>query len=249
MKHFIVPVIFLIALVALLIYGPIPQDQEYHDFADERILFGIPHFLDVLSNLAFLIPGIWGLVESTRIKNGLLKTIFITIFSGSIFLTFGSGLYHWSPDNFGLMWDRIPIAIIFLSFFTFIIYDVVGKKLAYGLFAPLVLIGVLSVIYWYWTEISGIGDLRAYILVQFFPVIAIPLIIILYKKKINYMKEIYFIFGFFFLAKITEALDEEIYNVLIVVSGHNLKHFFMALSGIYIVLLMKNYINKSSKEK
>ena len=38
-----------------------PQPQAYHDFADQRPLLGLPHMLNVVSNLPFLIVGVWGL--------------------------------------------------------------------------------------------------------------------------------------------------------------------------------------------
>lgn len=227
------------AIILLLFYGPIPQDQEYHDFADKREIFGIPHFLDVITNLLFLAPGIWGLYLSSKYEKRWPKIIFKTIFTGFILLTFGSGYYHWQPNNFGLMLDRIPIGIIILAFFTLILYDCIGKQIAKQLFVPLQMFGVISVIYWYITEVYHSGDLRPYILVQFFPVIAIPLIIILYNRKVIYLKELIIIFTFFFLARFTEAMDEEIYDGLKLISGHNLKHIFMSVSGIFIAVLAK----------
>ena len=38
---------------------------------------------------------------------------------------------------------------------------------------PLVLAGVASVGYWYWSEIQGQGDLRAYGVAQFLPMLLI----------------------------------------------------------------------------
>ncbi|HEY3769323.1 MAG TPA: hypothetical protein VGN44_11680 [Candidatus Angelobacter sp.] len=49
-----------IAIVSFL--APIPQSQSYHHFADQRSIAGIPHGLDVLSNLAFLVSGVLGLI-------------------------------------------------------------------------------------------------------------------------------------------------------------------------------------------
>ena len=41
---------------------PLSQDPNYHNFSDQRAILGINNGLDVLSNLAFLVVGIWGLV-------------------------------------------------------------------------------------------------------------------------------------------------------------------------------------------
>jgi hypothetical protein len=42
--------LLIVGLLALLALDPIPQDPNYHLFADTRSLFGIPHFNNVISN-------------------------------------------------------------------------------------------------------------------------------------------------------------------------------------------------------
>ena len=49
------------AAFALWLYGPVAQIPGYHDFADQRRLLGVPHALNVLSNLGFALVGAWGL--------------------------------------------------------------------------------------------------------------------------------------------------------------------------------------------
>ncbi len=54
----------LIILILLAIFLPsIEQNQNYHNFADQRTLFGVRNALDTLSNLAFIMVGILGLVN------------------------------------------------------------------------------------------------------------------------------------------------------------------------------------------
>src|SRR5215831_20622343 len=55
-----------ISLAGLLLVPPIPQDQSYHQFADQRILLGIPHFWNVVSNLPFVLVGAIGLWQFGR---------------------------------------------------------------------------------------------------------------------------------------------------------------------------------------
>ena len=56
-------VLVLIALLALggvvIFVDPVPQWPEYHDFADGRDCLGIPNAHNVISNIGFLIIGIW----------------------------------------------------------------------------------------------------------------------------------------------------------------------------------------------
>lgn len=52
---------------------PIPQPASYHNFADKRVFFGVPNFMDVISNLPLLFVGVWGLlVVADRSSNDLL---------------------------------------------------------------------------------------------------------------------------------------------------------------------------------
>src|SRR3984957_8411077 len=53
-----------VSLVALLL--PLPRDQGYHDFADQRILLGVPNFWNVVSNIPFIVIGALGLRQSRR---------------------------------------------------------------------------------------------------------------------------------------------------------------------------------------
>jgi hypothetical protein len=130
-----------------------------------------------------------------------------------------------------------------MSFFAFIIYDRVKRKAGYNAFIFLNVLGILSVLYWSYTQQAGKGDLRWYALVQFFPIIAIPLILILYKSPSNSAKQVVPMLIFFALAKFAEMLDESIYRGLgNTISGHSLKHILMALAGYEIVVLMRRRI-------
>ena len=54
-----------VTLAALLLVPPIPQDQSYHQFADQRALLGMPNFWNVASNLPFIVIGAIGLGSFT----------------------------------------------------------------------------------------------------------------------------------------------------------------------------------------
>ena len=54
-------ILTVLSLSALLLVPPITQDQNYHDFADQRTLLGIPNFWNVVSNLPFIAVGAAGL--------------------------------------------------------------------------------------------------------------------------------------------------------------------------------------------
>ena len=52
--------------VAALALPPLSQPPEYHQFADQRALLGIPNFFNVSSSIAFLLVGGAGVVLCLR---------------------------------------------------------------------------------------------------------------------------------------------------------------------------------------
>ncbi len=96
--------------------------------------------------------------------------------------------------------------------------------------------GVGSVGYWYVTELWGVGDLRPYGVVQFLPVILIPVILGLFGTRFMRSSFIWAILGTYLLAKIVEFFDAEIYSITQIFSGHSLKHVIAALGTAWIIL-------------
>jgi hypothetical protein len=245
-KDYIIPLLAIIVITILFILGPIKQNPQYHLFADQRQGWGIPNFLNVITNLPFFIVGILGLHEVTKTSEKVLKLIFNFLFIGFLLLTIGSSYYHLSPNNQTLVYDRIPIAIIIMSFFAFIVYDYMDNKKGLLAFLVFNFLGVLSVLYWALGDKEGNGDLRWYGFTQFFPVIAIPIILYLYRSSYNLNKTIILIFLLFGFAKLSEKFDSQIFNVLHKsISGHSLKHIFMAIAGYEIVLLVKEKLKST----
>jgi hypothetical protein len=68
----------LASLLGLLLLPPIVQDQNYHDVDDQRTLFGIPHFWNVISNIPFIGIGAVGAVAIWRSQAIML--LFLGIF-------------------------------------------------------------------------------------------------------------------------------------------------------------------------
>jgi Ceramidase len=225
-----------VSIIAVFSMDPIAQDPAYHNFADQRRIINIPNFYNVLSNFPFIIIGIAGirLVASGRASGGLveLQGVYLAFFSGVLLTGFGSAYYHYHPDNQTLLWDRLPMTIAFMALFSAIVGETISSRLALKLFVPLLLSGIISVIYWYVTELNGNGDLRAYALVQFLPVLLIPVILWLFNSKLNGNKYIWGILGAYALSKFMEFFDAPIYSKLGIVSGHTLKHLIAAFATL-----------------
>lgn len=232
-----------IAVIALALQPPIPQDPAYHAFVDTRDFAGIPNFWNVISNLPFLLFGIWGLYAMCqRELPGLLPALrpaFFVFFIGTALVALGSGYYHLQPNNETLVWDRLPMTIAFIAFFSIIIGEHIDVRLARRLLWPLIIIGIVSVLYWHITESRGHGDLRPYAAVQFLPVIFIPLMLWLLPSRFNSTHYFWLVIATYALAKVLEFFDGGTYELLHVISGHSLKHVMAALGVYFMVLALR----------
>lgn len=233
---------FILAVVFLFLKDPIPQDLLYHSFSDQRTIWGLPHFFDVVSNLPFLIVGLLGfkLLINTYKNTSRTNLIIASTLFGGVFLTgLGSAFYHHTPNNFTLIFDRLPMTLVFTSFFATIVYDYIGSRAGKITFYTMLALGVYSIVYWYSTELNGAGDLRLYAFIQFFPIVVIPIILLLYKNKNMYTKRLLYVFGAYMLAKLCEHFDGQLHEIFSVVSGHTIKHLFSALAIYYIYQIYK----------
>lgn len=228
--------IIVAAMIAIFSIDPIAQEPSYHHFADQRRIFSIANFYNVLSNLPFVIIGVMGmrLVALGQANGGLaeLRAMYLMFFAGVLLTGFGSAYYHYQPDNQTLVWDRLPMTIAFMALFSAIIGEYISTRLASKLFVPLLILGMTSVIYWQVTELNGHGDLRAYALVQFLPIVLIPLILWLFKSKPDNDKYIWGVIGAYAASKLMERFDAEIYSLVGLISGHSLKHLSAAFGAL-----------------
>ena len=121
-----------VSLVGLLFLPPIHQDQNYHDFADQRTILGIPHFWNVVSNLPFIVVGVAGIRHAHRDP-----AIFV-LFLGILVTGFGSSYYHLDPNDYTLFWDRLPISISFMAILALAIEERLDAKAGAVLLWPLI---------------------------------------------------------------------------------------------------------------
>jgi len=228
------------AMLGMAFVEPIAQDLSYHLFADRRTWWQIPNTLDVLSNLPFVFVGLMGLQYSISCRHQPLYWPFLAMFVGVFSTGFGSAYYHWAPANETLVWDRLPMTIAFMGLFTMILADRVDGRWRQALL-PLLVLGIASVWYWDWTETQGAGDLRPYALVQFLPMLLIPLILWLYpapRRDGGCYIGLVCCYG---LAKVLEYFDKPVFELIAVVSGHSLKHLAAALATVFLYALWKRH--------
>ena len=229
----------ILTLVGIFFLLPMPQDPAFHHFADARPLWGIPNFGNVVSNLAFLAVGIYGLrVVDKAMAPAAIRATYLILFIGVVMTGLGSAHYHWHPSNDTLVWDRIPMTIVFMSFLSVTFSELAGRRIGFTFLLPLVAVGIGSVIWWHHTESLGKGDLRLYFWVQYFPMLAIVLLFWLYYEPgiRPVMRIVAWIVVWYMIAKLFEFFDYPTYDA-IGISGHTLKHLAAAVSTGYFVLL------------
>lgn len=196
----------------------------------------------MLSNLPFLFVGVYGLYTLYRAKPPRgIAAIYFALFLGIILTGLGSAWYHYAPDNDRLVFDRIPMTLVFMALLSGTIAELVNYKFGVGLLPPLLLIGVASVLWWHFSELGGHGDLRLYGLVQFYPMVFIPLILWLFydPRQKRAIISLCWVVVWYGIAKVLEAKDKDIFAFTGFVSGHTLKHLAAGVSTWYLVRMFQ----------
>lgn len=250
-------------LFALLLSAPfylfikapaLSQDVQSHVFANRSAHFGIPNCSDVLSNLPFFALASLGLYFLFQHKFSLAtkgeETLLFLFFLSIVFVGIGSTFYHLQPDNFRLLFDRLPIAVSFASLFSLLFMRKIHQMTGL-LLAPLFLLAALwSVFYWYYTELAGDGDLKPYYLVQTVSLLSLPLYALLFPRRCS--KESYLLLAFFgyLLALAADFSDYQIFEqTRYLISGHTIKHLLAAASVGAIIVYFAASKEQRSRER
>ncbi|HET8579245.1 MAG TPA: alkaline phytoceramidase, partial [Methylomirabilota bacterium] len=130
-----------------------------------------------------------------------------------------------------LVWDRLPLAVTLMGLFAATISERLSLRAGLILLPLLSALALASVLQWYVGEVHGRGDLRLYGVVQFYPMLAIPLLLLLRGPRYTGGGWLLAALGLYALAKLFEALDVAIFDLGHAVSGHTLKHVAAALAG------------------
>lgn len=234
--HSLPTVITLLSILGLSWLGIIPQLDNYHAFADQtnvHTLFGVvPHAIDVLSNLFFVIAALFGLWVLGATNKRPARWGYVSFFLCLLATSLGSSFYHWAPDDQRLFWDRLPIALACASLLVAVRADIFparGKALIAGEWVLMMLAACASVYWW-----RATGDLRWYLLLQVLTLCLIPLWQAIYAAPMRQRR----LFGVailcYILAKLCESFDHAILQHAMIISGHSLKHIFAALAAMWI---------------
>ena len=202
------------------------------------------NFGNVSSNILFLAAGVWGLGFLTN-KSSQKQFLeprerwpYLFVFLGLVLTALGSAYYHLAPDNERLVWDRLPMTLVFMPLVAALIAERVSVKLGLWLLPVLSAVGICSVIQWHLTEQHGRGDLRFYLAVQLYAVLALFAALLL-PAHYTRGSDLLLVAGFYVLAKICETADHQIFSVGHIVSGHTLKHLSAGAAGFWILRMIQ----------
>ena len=230
--------VLLLPLAALPALAPIPQDLRYHVLADTRVMFGIPSFMNVISNLPFLLVGVAGMTECLRRRGNGASRAWLAFFAGTTLAAFGSAYYHLAPDNTRLAWDRLPMTIAFMGLLAALVSEHLHERLEWPVLLSGIAVGIASIAWWVHAD-----DLRLYAWVQFGPLLALVLILATFPPRFTHRAYLGWGLAFYMLAKVAERFDAAIYALTgAALSGHTLKHLIAAIAPLCLYLMVRRRV-------
>lgn len=223
-------------VVAAFALPPVAQPQTYHDFADQRGWMGLPNFGDVTSNLAFLAVGLLGLLAmhapAVRAMDGATRHAYGLAFAGLALTAFGSAYYHWAPSDTRLVWDRLPMTLVFMPLLAATLAERLRWRSDLSLLG-LSLLGLGSVVYWKIT-----GNLLPYFVAEGGSVLLLLLAVTLLPTAWSGRSRLFVVLGTYLVAFACEQGDKLVFHATGgSVSGHTIKHLVAALA-FYVLLRM-----------
>ncbi len=238
---------FFAFIVVFVFINPIQQDESYHHFADSISIIHIHNFWNVISNIGFVFTGLYGF---TILKKYQITTaINYVLFAGIMLTGIGSAYYHFAPNNTTLVWDRLPMTIVFTTFFAQLYSWYISSKTAMIIWISSLVLGIVSVFYWHYTESIHQGDLRLYAIVQYLPMLLLLVILAFHYKQFPFLLQpISMVILFYIIAKLFEHFDKTIFENTQCIGGHPFKHIAASIASLYIVKMVEKHKQNTTSE-
>ena len=225
-----------LALLVLAVFGPVlPASAHQHSFVDQRTLWGLPCALDVLSNLPFAVAGAWGLTTLQRLPGGALDAATrgtATLFCVGLLCTaVGSAWYHGRPDDAGLLWDRLGMAVAFAGVLGLAAASRVSGRAGWAVAAAVLAAGPLAVAVW-----ARTGNLLPWAVVQMGGMGLVLALACLPQRAGALALNLVVVIAWYGAAKLFEAADHAVFAATGQwVSGHTLKHLSAAGAALPVL--------------
>ena len=227
---------FYAAMLALACLGPhVPQADHYHDFADQRPLLGLVNAADVLSNLPFLLLGVWGLLATCKTPAETLRSQggtpwLLLVFGGLVLTALGSSYYHLLPGDVRVFWDRMGMVPVFAGVLGLALQSLLNTRSAWLSALCVLLGGPLAL--WIWLQT---GQLLPWAVLQGAGMVLLVVLAVWQQRSPPAAQLIRWplaaIVAWYALAKLFELGDAAVWaGSGHLVAGHALKHLAAALA-------------------
>ena len=231
-----------LALLAVALVAPaVAQSAQHHHFADRRAWAGVPFAFDVLSNLPFLVWGGLGLGLLARQRRWAVRCadaashgLMGLFFAGLVVTAFLSAVYHWQPDDAGLVFDRLGMVVAFAGLMGLAAAGRVSARAGELLALAVLLLGPLSV--WVW---SASGNVLPWAVLQFGGMLMVLCLALLRPLPGAPAIRWGWVMVIYALAKGFEMTDEAVFAATSqLVSGHSLKHVVASFAAWPVVFAL-----------
>jgi hypothetical protein len=190
--------------------------------------------------VTFGVWGLWFLLRLTpqesadRFGDVRERWFYVLVFLGLLLTAVGSSYHHLAPDNARLVWDRLPMTIVFMLLVAAVIAERTRVRAGFGLWPILLAVAILSVLQWHWSEMRGAGDLRFDAAVQTYAALVL-LLLTFFPTPYTRGLELGVVVAIYVAAKLLETYDKQIFAIGQLMSGHTLKHLAAAFAGCWIL--------------
>jgi hypothetical protein len=212
---------------------PLAQAASYHHFADECSLAFIPNASNVLSNIVILAGGLLclGWVKRNASNQSPQFPVMVVAGIGLVLTAIGSAYYHWAPSDATLIWDRLPMTIVFAGILGMLWTSTTGQRVGWVQMLIMVVVSVGTVEYW-----LAFNSLWPYAILQFGGLAFIVGLTL--TRKVDSVFAWTMVIVFYGVAKVFESLDWQVWDLTHhLVSGHALKHVTSGFAGAALVLV------------
>jgi len=214
-------------------------DFDVYEFACDGARWGLPHAWNVLTNIPFLLIGIWGLLTLRR--GGVLRLGTFRNWTGlwisTALLSFGSGAYHFAPAVWSLAIDRVVICAMIAYIGAHALTKCLHVPSTQKLSLTMLVVCELSVVAW----LLGVDRGWAYAALQAGGGVAV-LVLYAYAWRKGRLqtspKPIFLFTACYALAKVLEVGDAVVCDWTGVIGGHPFKHLLAALGLVLLRRMM-----------
>jgi hypothetical protein len=240
-EYAVLAFLFLLALLGVAL-PPLAQPESYHQFADQRTVFGVAHAADVLTNLIFAAVGLCGLLRVARrpAVDSVTRAALGLFFAGVLATAAGSAYYHLAPDSQTLLWDRAPMVLAFAGLLGAFCAQRVSPRAGVLALAGTLALGAASLV-----QAATTGSVTAYLVLQVGGLVGMVLMLVAGGRPAGAASDAAAprrdgfawgaLLGWYALAKLLELGDTVVWDVTgQLVSGHSLKHLAAGVAALVI---------------